>query len=81
MCYKDLALEHICFSNPEIAGTIADALIPKFEARLQGEIRVHRRTSPAVFGAGDVQLSAHPLNRLPGLAEGPAEVITVVLES
>jgi transposase InsO family protein len=40
---------------------------------MQIEIRVRRRASPAVFGAGDVSLPAHPTQRLLCLAEESVE--------
>jgi transposase-like protein len=46
---------------------------PRISPRMQSEIRVRRRASPAVFGASDVSLPAHPPERLLCLTEEPAE--------
>ncbi len=44
---------------------------PRILPRMQGEIRVRFRASPAVQGAGDVPLSAHPTQRFLCMAEEP----------
>ena len=40
---------------------------------MQSEIRVRCQASPAVLGAGDVPVPAHPTERFLRLAEEPAE--------
>lgn len=46
---------------------------PHISPRMQSEIRVRDRASPAVIGAYYVSVSAHPTERLLCLAEAPVE--------
>ena len=46
---------------------------PRTSPRMQSEVRVHRRASPAVFDPRHVSVPACPAQRLLRLAEGPAE--------
>jgi transposase-like protein len=46
---------------------------PRILPRMQSEVRVRCQSSPAVLGAGDVPVPAHPTERLLCLAEEPAE--------
>ena len=46
---------------------------PRISPRMQGKMRVRCRASPAVQGARDVPLPAHPTQRLLCMAEEPVE--------
>ncbi len=48
---------------------ILEKKAPRISPRMQIEIRVRRRSSPTVFGAGDVSLPVHPSERLLRLAQ------------
>lgn len=46
---------------------------PRISPRMQSEIRVHSRASPAVHGSGDVPLPSYPTQRFLRLAEESTE--------